>query len=203
MYHSRAFPWVSRMKYRLWKRQLFSFSSMSRKPHTRFNRSKYGMLKLTHITGTCRGVNRETSQMDKQRENVKGARGDTCRIDRGRPIWRISHHSFTVQVHTHTHTVARACTHAHTEEERNQLTLSSFSCDVIEAEQKTLKPEAEWGPPPQPKITDCTQDLHTRTFPLAREEGGGGEESGSAAEMCSLEWCHACESQQAAVWLIS
>lgn len=51
MYHSRAFPCVSKIKYRLWKRQLFSFSSMSKKPHIRLSRSTYGMLMLSHITG--------------------------------------------------------------------------------------------------------------------------------------------------------
>lgn len=87
-------------------------------------------------------------------------------------------------------------THTH-RKKRDPHTLSSFSCDVIEAEQQTLKPEAELGPPPQPKITDCTQDLHTRTFPLAREDRGArarGGETGTQEEMSSLRGCHARES---------
>lgn len=41
------------------------------------------------------------------------------------------------------HTQAHKHASTQTEEERDQLTLSSFTCDVIEAEQQTLKPEAE------------------------------------------------------------
>lgn len=74
--------------------------------------------------------------------------------------------SFIYNSNTHTN----SCICAEREEERDQLILSSFSCDMIEAEQQTPKPEAERRPPPQPKITDCAQDLHTRTFPLARAE---------------------------------
>lgn len=163
MYHSRAFPCVSKIKYRLWKRQLFSFSSMSKKPHIRFSRSTYGMLKLSHITGKHGKTDRLFSQM--HAEARKGERVITQTDGRTR---RINHHSFITQTHTHTHT--NSCICAEREEERDQLILSSFPCDMIEAEQQTLKPEAERRPPPQPKITDCAQDLHTRTFPLAREE---------------------------------
>lgn len=45
--------------------------------------------------------------------------------------------SFVYWLNTHKHASTQ------TEEERDQLTLSSFTCDVIEAEQQTLKPEAE------------------------------------------------------------
>lgn len=84
MYHSRAFPCVSRMKYRLWKRQLLSFSSMSRKPHTRFSRSTYGMLMLSHITETRRETDRDSSQLNNERQSVKGAREGDRQAETGR-----------------------------------------------------------------------------------------------------------------------
>lgn len=72
--------------------------------------------------------------MDKERQHVKGATGG-----KDRQMWRINHLSFSVQAHTRMH----ARTHAG----RNRpLALSSFSCDVIEAVQQTLKPEAELRP---------------------------------------------------------
>lgn len=153
MYHSRAFPCVSKIKYRLWKRQLFSFSSMSKKPHIRLSRSTYGMVMLSHITGKHRWTDRHCSQLHME------AKEGHSHIRQTR---RINHHTLMSQTHT--------CICAEREEERDQLILSSFSCDTIEAEQQTLKPEAERRPPPQPKITDCAQDLHTRTFPLVGEE---------------------------------
>lgn len=131
MYHSRAFPCVSKIKYRLWKRQLFSFSSTSRKPHTRFSRSKYGMLLLSHTTGTDR-------QTDGHIQSWGGGG----------------------------------------EEEREQLILSSFSCDMIEAEQQSPQPEAgaealHRSQQLQTALGICT---HTRFhWPERRdgEEGGG------------------------------
>lgn len=64
---------MSRMKYRLWKRLLFSFSSISKKPHTRFSRSKYGIAPAStyHWKNTQwrgeeggKGTTRDTGQMD-------------------------------------------------------------------------------------------------------------------------------------------
>lgn len=48
---------------------------------------------------------------------------------------------------------------SHTQEERHPLVLSSFSCDVIEAEQQTLKPEAEL----RPSTTAKNYRLHSRS----------------------------------------
>lgn len=66
-------------------------------------------------------------------------------------MWRINRLSFNVQTHTHTHIEER--------EERDPLALSSFSCDVIEAEQQTPKPEAEL----RPSTTAKNYRLHSRS----------------------------------------
>lgn len=106
------------------------------------------------------------TQMDRQTLQSAAHGGKRRTQSHIRQTRRINHHS--LHQHTHTNTNTRIC--AEREEERDQLILSSFSCDTIEAEQQTLKPEAERRPPPQPKITDCAQDLHTCTFPLVGEE---------------------------------
>lgn len=153
MYHSRAFPCVSRMKYRLWKRQLFSFSSMSRKPHTRFSRSTYGMLRISHITGT----RRETHRRAQVRWTMRG-KGERAPPDiEDEPAFIYCSNS----------------TQTDTQEERDQPPLSSFSCDVIEAEQQTPKPEAE----PRPSTAAKNYRLHSGSAHFhwsGRRDGGGG-----------------------------
>lgn len=84
--------------------------------------------------------------------------------------------------------------HTHTEEERDQLTLSSFSCDVIEAEQQTLKPGAELRPSTTAKNYRLhSRSAHTHISTGHRGERGRGEgerrgeeRRGWAGEMYSL-----------------
>lgn len=78
-------------------------------------------------------LGRQRLELDGQ--NVKGAtEGDGLIGQKGKDgqMWGINHLSFSAQ-NRHKHT----CTH--TQEGIDPLALSSFSCDVIEAEQQTLK----------------------------------------------------------------